>query len=40
MNRINKVLDRKKENLVTGKKDFDITKIILDELNNKKITFK
>ena len=30
----------KKENLVTGKKDFDITKIILDELNNKKITFK
>ena len=30
----------KKENLVTGKKDFDITKIILDELNKKKITFK
>ena len=30
----------KKENLVTGKKDFDITKIILDELNKKKITFR
>ena len=30
----------KKENLVTGKKEFDITKIILDELNKKKITFK
>ena len=30
----------KKENLVTGKKELDITKIILDELNKKKITFK
>ena len=30
----------KKENLVTGKKEYDITKIILDELNKKKITFK
>ena len=30
----------KKENLVTGKKELDITKIILDELNKKKISFK
>ena len=30
----------KKENLVTGKKELDITKDILDELNKKKITFK
>ena len=30
----------KKENLVTGKKEFDITKIILDELNKKEISFK
>ena len=30
----------KKENLVTGKKELDITKTILDELNKKKITFK
>ncbi len=30
----------KKENLVTGKKELDITKLILDELNKKKITFK
>ena len=30
----------KKENLVTGKKEFDITKFILDELNKKKISFK
>ena len=29
----------KKENLITGKKDLDITKIILDELNKKKIKF-
>ena len=29
----------KKENLVTGKKELDITKIILDELNKKKIKF-
>ena len=30
----------KKENLVTGKKELDITKIILDQLNKKKITIK
>ena len=30
----------KKENLVTGRKELDITKTILDELNKKKITFK
>ena len=30
----------KKENLVTGRKELDITKIILDELNKKKITIK
>ena len=30
----------KKENLVTGKKELDITKNVLDELNKKKITFK
>ena len=30
----------KKENLVTGRKELDITKIILDELNKKKISFK
>ena len=30
----------KKENLVTGKKELDITKIILDELNKKKINLK
>ena len=30
----------KKQNLVTGKKELDITKLILDELNKKKITFK
>ena len=30
----------KKENLVTGKKELDITKTILDELNKKKISFK
>ncbi len=30
----------KKENLVTGKKELDITKNVLNELNNKKITFK
>ena len=29
----------KKENLVTGKKELDITRIILDELNKKKIKF-
>ncbi len=29
----------KKENLITGKKDLDITKFILDELNKKKIKF-
>ena len=29
----------KKQNLVTGKKELDITKNILDELNKKKITF-
>ena len=29
----------KKENLVTGKKELDITKYILDELNKKKINF-
>ena len=29
----------KKENLVTGKKELDITKIILNELNKKKLTF-
>ena len=29
----------KKENLVTGKKELDITKNVLDELNKKKITF-
>ena len=30
----------KKENLVTGKKELDITKYVLDELNKKKINFK
>ena len=30
----------KKENLVTGKKELDITKNVLDELNKQKITFK
>ena len=30
----------KKQNLVTGKKELDITKNVLDELNKKKITFK
>ncbi len=30
----------KKENLVTAKKELDITKIILEELNKKKINFK
>ena len=30
----------KKENLVTGKKELDITKIIFDQLNKKKITIK
>ena len=30
----------KKENLVTGKKELDITNIILDELNKKKMSFK
>ena len=30
----------KKENLVTGKKELDITKVILDELNKKKMSFK
>ena len=30
----------KKVNLVTGKKELDITKNVLDELNKKKITFK
>ena len=30
----------KKENLVTGKKELDITKYVLDELNKRKITFK
>ena len=30
----------KKQNLVTGKKELDITKIILDELNKKKINLK
>ena len=30
----------KKENLVTGKKELDITKNVLDELNKKNITFK
>ena len=30
----------KKENLVTGRKELDITKITLDELNKKKITIK
>ena len=29
----------KKENLITGKKDLDITKFILEELNKKKIKF-
>ncbi len=29
----------KKENLITGKKNLDITKFILDELNKKKIKF-
>ena len=29
----------KKENLVTGKKELDIPKNVLDELNKKKITF-
>ena len=38
MNSIDIVL--KKENLVTGKKELDITKNVLNELNNKKITFK
>ena len=30
----------KKENLVTGKKELDITKVIFEELNKKKINFK
>ena len=30
----------KKENIITGKKELDITQVILDELNKKKITFK
>ena len=30
----------KKQNLVTGKKELDITKNVLDELNKRKITFK
>ena len=30
----------KKVNLVTGKKELDITKNVLNELNKKKITFK